>query len=99
MSDGTVEIKCDWNSDNFGKPFGCGTIDGPQIGCTVRQNLVISMCVFYYCRTYYKAVRVGGGGEWRTCAMRDDEPRPVWMSSRCRHPGLNWGCHGHNVEY
>jgi hypothetical protein len=19
------------------------------------------MCVFYYCRTYYKAVRVGGG--------------------------------------
>jgi hypothetical protein len=29
--------------------------------------------VFYYCRTYYKAVRVGGGGEWRTCAMRDDE--------------------------
>ena len=36
--------------------------------------------VFYYCMTYYKAVRVGGGGEWRTCAMRDDEPRPVWMS-------------------
>jgi hypothetical protein len=35
--------------------------------------------VFYYCRTYYKAVRVGGGGEWRTCAMRDYEPRPVWM--------------------
>ena len=37
-------------------------------------------CVFYYCRTYYKAVRVGGGGEWRTCAMRDDEPRPVWLT-------------------
>ena len=36
--------------------------------------------VLYYCRTYYKAVRVGGGGGWRTCAMRDDEPRPVWMS-------------------
>jgi hypothetical protein len=33
-----------------------------------------------YCRTYYKAVRVGGGGEWRTCAMRDYDPRPVWMS-------------------
>jgi hypothetical protein len=31
----------------------------------------------YYCSTYYKAVRVGGGGEWRTCAARDDEPRPV----------------------
>jgi hypothetical protein len=37
-----------------------------------------------YCRTYssYKAqaVRVGGGGEWRTCATRDDEPRPVWTT-------------------
>jgi hypothetical protein len=43
------------------------------------------VCVFYYCRTYYKAVRVGGGGEWRTCAMRDDEPRPVWMSLPSTH--------------
>ena len=43
------------------------------------------VCVFYYCRTYYKAVRVGGGGEWRTCAMRDDEPRPVWMSLSLTH--------------
>ena len=24
----------------------------------------------YYCRTYYKAVRVGGGGEWKTRALR-----------------------------
>jgi hypothetical protein len=37
------------------------------------------VCV-YYCSTYYKAVRVGGGGWWRTCATRDDEPRPVWTS-------------------
>jgi hypothetical protein len=44
-----------------------------------------AVCVFYYCRTYYKAVRVGGGGEWRTCAMRDDEPRPVWMSLLITH--------------
>ena len=27
----------------------------------------------------------GGGGEWRTCAMRDDEPRPVWMSLLITH--------------
>ena len=27
----------------------------------------------------------GGGGEWRTCAMRDDEPRPVWMSLPITH--------------
>jgi hypothetical protein len=48
---------------------------------------IMSLCVyvFYYCRTYYKAVRVGGGGEWRTCAMRDDEPRPVWMSLPITH--------------
>jgi len=44
------------------------------------------VCVFYYCRTYYKAVRVGGGGEWRTCDMRDDEPRPV-CSSRTSERG------------
>jgi hypothetical protein len=43
------------------------------------------VCVFYYCRTYYKAVRVGGGGEWRTGAMRDDEPRPVWTSLPITH--------------
>jgi len=43
------------------------------------------VCVLYYCRTYYKAVRVGGGGEWRTCAMRDDEPRPVWTSLPITH--------------
>ncbi len=54
----------------------------------VRTFLKVYMepvCVFYYCRTYYKAVRVGGGGEWRTCAMRDDEPRPVWMSLPITH--------------
>ena len=46
---------------------------------------VWARCVFYYCRTYYKAVRVWGGGEWRTCAMGDDEPRPVWMSLLITH--------------
>ena len=53
-----------------------------SVCCLLVLNLV---CVFYYCRTYYKAVRVGGGGEWRTCAMRDDEPRPVWMSLPITH--------------
>ena len=27
----------------------------------------------------------GGVEEWRTCAMRDDEPRPVWMSLLITH--------------
>jgi hypothetical protein len=69
--------------------------DQPSV-CLLLQDLVqrclhggggpsTCVCVFYYCRTYYKAVRVGGGGEWRTCAMRDDEPRPVWMSLPITH--------------
>ena len=28
---------------------------------------------------------VGLGGEWRTCATRDDEPRPVWTSLSITH--------------
>ncbi len=40
--------------------------------------VVVDCCVcVYYCSTYYKAVREGGGGEWRTCATRDYEPRPM----------------------
>jgi hypothetical protein len=49
--------------------------------------LLQCVCVFYYCRTYYKAVRVGGGGEWSTyqvfffkkpvISFRRHEPLPV----------------------
>jgi len=35
--------------------------------------------------TQYKSVRVGGGGSWRTCAMRYDEPRLVWTSLTTTH--------------
>ena len=47
----------------------------------MSSKLAGCVCV-YYCRTYYKAVRGGGrtqGGEWTTCAMIDDEPRPLWV--------------------
>jgi hypothetical protein len=38
-----------------------------------RLPITHYVCVcFYYCRTYYKAVRVGGGGEWRTCEKKTD---------------------------
>jgi hypothetical protein len=48
-------------------------------------HMCICVCV-YYCSTYYKAVRVGGGGEqWRTCATRDYEPRPVWTRLPITH--------------
>ena len=52
------------------------------------RNDAPSACVcVYYCSTYYKAVRggVGGGGEWRTCATRDDEPKPVRTSVPIAH--------------
>jgi hypothetical protein len=44
----------------------------------------------YYCGTYDKAVRVGGGGQWRTCAMRydNDEPRLLFMTYEACHGGL-----------
>ena len=57
-----------------------GQRSGPMAGTRQRE----SVCVYYF-RTYYKAVRGGGGGEWRTCAIRDDEPRPVWMSLLITH--------------
>ncbi len=46
-----------------------------------------SVCVcVYYCRTYYKAVRVGEEDRlWRTCAMRYDEPRLVWTRLTTTH--------------
>jgi hypothetical protein len=55
-------------------------VTGPLLSLVLRVEDVWQMhnqlreCLFYYCRTYYKAVRVGGGGEWRTCAMRDECP-------------------------
>ncbi len=37
---------------------------------------VNSICVcVYYCSTFDKAVRVGGGGKWRTCTTRDNGTR------------------------
>ena len=44
--------------------------------------------VFFYLTTRSSITKLfawGGGGEWRTCAMRDDEPRPVWMSLLITH--------------
>ena len=72
---------------------GAGMVWGGVLHFILGSNLggvgpvrgLWGVCVFYYCRTYYKAVRVGGGGEWRTCAMRDDEPRPVWMCLLITH--------------
>jgi hypothetical protein len=43
------------------------------------------VCVFITAGPMIKLFAGGGGGEWRTCAMRDDKPRPVWMSPLITH--------------
>jgi hypothetical protein len=50
----------------------CATRDDEPRPVWTSLPITHGGCVLYYCRTYYKAVRVGGGGEWRTCAMRWD---------------------------
>jgi hypothetical protein len=40
------------------------------------------VCVFITAGPITKLFAGGGGGEWRTYAMIDDEPRPVWMSRK-----------------
>ena len=56
-----------------------------------RSHLLV--CVFYYCKDLLQSCSRGGGGEWRTCAMRDDEPRPAWISLPITHarPGSTPG--------
>jgi hypothetical protein len=54
--------------------------------CTSKVCAVSGVCVYYY-STYYKAVRVGGGGDsgGQVSATRDDEPRPVWTRLSITH--------------
>ena len=44
-----------------------------------------AVCVFITAGPITKLFAGGGGGEWTTCAMIDDEPRPVWMSPLVTH--------------
>jgi hypothetical protein len=48
--------------------------------CLLLQDLVQSVCVFFTAGPSTKLFTWGGGGYGRTCATRDDEPRPVWTS-------------------
>ena len=47
--------------------------------------LALTVCVFITAGPITKLFAGGGGGEWTTCAMIDDEPRPVWMSPLITH--------------
>ncbi len=57
------------------------------------QYFCMQCVCFYYCSTYYKAVREGGGGEWRTCATRDYEPRqmPHALCANLESIPTRWG--------
>jgi hypothetical protein len=56
-----------------------------DVGIISLRHRVECLCVYYW-STYYKVVRLcGGGGQWRTCATRDYEPRPVWTSLPITH--------------
>ena len=65
-----------------------------RVDCLLETGVSISrqekgsrrqVCVFITAGPITKLFAGGGGGEWRTCAMRDDEPRPVWMSPLITH--------------
>ena len=46
---------------------------------------VVDVCVFITAGPSTKLFAWGGGGYWRTCATRDDEPRLVWTSLPITH--------------
>jgi hypothetical protein len=58
---------------------------GRQRAGATQRGATTSVCVFITAGPITKLFAGGGGGEWRTCAMRDDEPRPVWMSPLITH--------------
>ncbi len=54
-------------------------------GASVCVFIRAHVCVFITAGPITKLFAGGGGGEWTTCAMIDDEPRPVWMSPLVTH--------------
>jgi hypothetical protein len=46
---------------------------------------ILCVCVFITAGPCTKLFGWGGGGYGRTCATRDDEPRPVWTSLPITH--------------
>jgi hypothetical protein len=66
----------------YPEPFA--SYGGSHIRLTSRRRH-IRVCVFITAGPITKLFAGGGGGEWTTCAMIDDEPRPVWMSPLITH--------------
>jgi len=51
----------------------------------VDESAHHALCVFITAGPITKLFAGGGGGELTTCAMIDDEPRPVWTSLPITH--------------
>jgi hypothetical protein len=49
------------------------------------KDIIIIVCVFITAGPSTKLFTWGGGGYGRTCATRDDEPRPVWTRLPITH--------------
>jgi hypothetical protein len=47
-------------------------------GGDMGGHVIVPVCVFVTAGPSTKLFAWGGGGYGRTCATRDDEPRPVW---------------------
>ncbi len=60
-------------------------IDVTRDKIPVRPDFRERVCVFITAGPITKLFAGGGGGEWTTCAMIDDESRPVWMSPLVTH--------------
>ena len=50
-----------------------------------KRCVCVFMCVFITAGPGTKLFAWGGGGYGRTCATRDDEPRPVWTRLPITH--------------
>ncbi len=68
--------------DPHGGGLGACKADGGAIVIEVKYLGVVCMrvCVFITAGPSTKLFACVWGGYWRTCATRDDEPRPVWTS-------------------
>jgi hypothetical protein len=50
-----------------------------------RVRIQARVCVFITAVPITKLFAWGGGKQWRTCATRDYEPKPVWTSLPITH--------------
>jgi hypothetical protein len=64
-------------------------LGGPRTPCVAIER--DGVCVFITAGPSTKLFTWRGGGYGRTCATRDDEPRPVWTRLPAHHALVNAG--------